>query len=55
METKADKVRKIAAQLKNVSVSSNGNSSTLITKRDLENFRNKVAEAIAEIANLMDD
>ncbi len=53
--SKASKIREIAAQLKRTSVSSNGNPSTPITKRDLENFRNKVAESLVAIADLMDE
>lgn len=49
------KIRDIAMWLSSVSVSSNGDSSTPVTKRDLENFRNKVAEAIMAIADILEE
>lgn len=49
------KIRDIAIWLNTVSVSSNGNSSTPVTKRDLENFRNKVSEAIMAIADILEE
>ncbi len=54
MSSKSDEIREIAERLKYFSVSSNADSSSYITKSDLENFRNQVVFAILELADILE-
>ncbi len=49
-----DSIRRTAEWLKLQSVTSNGDQNAYVTKKDLENLKNNVAKAIAEIADAMD-
>lgn len=50
-----DRIRSTATWLNQQSVSSNADSNSQVTKRDLEHLRDNVAQAIAMIADILDD
>ncbi len=54
MEDKSEEIRQIATWLRNQSVSSSTDPSSVITKADLDSFKRKVCEAISAIADVME-
>lgn len=54
MNDKPEQIREIARKLSYQSVSSNSDPSALITKADLERFRNHISNAFLAIADVLD-
>lgn len=54
MSYKSDEIREIAEQLKYLSVSNNADSSSYITRADLEHFRDCIVSAILNIADVLE-